>query len=163
MTAFALLAATPEHFARLLAGTPPEPDMVLPASAVAPPEVLAMLAGLAAGIEAAFAPAAWLVLDGPRVTGLLSLTLPPADGVLTIGYGIAPGEEGRGAATGAVAALIDWVARDGRAHEIAAETNVGNIASQRVLEHNGFCEVGRRHDDEDGDLICWRWTQPGDV
>lgn len=156
MTAFALLAATPVHFTRLLNGEPPEAGLELPASEIAPPEVLAMLASLAEGIEASFAPAAWLVLDGRRVAGLLSLTLPPEGGVLTIGYGIAPSEQGRGAASAAVAALAEWAAQDSRVQALVAETNVANIASQRVLEHNGFAETGRRYDAEDGDLICWR-------
>jgi RimJ/RimL family protein N-acetyltransferase len=33
---------------------------------------------------------------------------------------------------------------------------VQNIASQRVLERNGFARIGERSDLEDGELILWR-------
>lgn len=38
---------------------------------------------------------------------------------------------------------------------LSAETGVGNIASQRVLERNGFIRTGERIDAEEGPLICW--------
>lgn len=38
---------------------------------------------------------------------------------------------------------------------IAAETGVGNIASQHVLERNGFARAGERINAEDGPVICW--------
>ena len=38
---------------------------------------------------------------------------------------------------------------------LRAETAINNPPSQRVLEHNGFRQVGARHDPEDGDLILW--------
>ncbi len=37
-----------------------------------------------------------------------------------------------------------------------AETRTDNIASQRVLECNGFTRTGERLDEEDGVLLCWR-------
>jgi len=153
--------AEAEHFARLLAGTAPEPDIALPESDIAPPEVLAMLADLAAEIRPSFSPAAWMIVDGERLVGLCSLTRMPADGVLTIGYGIAPSEQGRGAATGAITALLEWSASDRRVTAVAAEAGKSNIASQRVLERNGFAVIGERVDEEDGDLLCWQWTAPG--
>jgi RimJ/RimL family protein N-acetyltransferase len=39
---------------------------------------------------------------------------------------------------------------------VSAETRVDNIASQRVLERNGFVQIGERVDAEDGPLICWQ-------
>ena len=39
---------------------------------------------------------------------------------------------------------------------VNAETSIDNIASQRVLERNGFARVGERVDEEDGPLYCWR-------
>ena len=118
--------------------------------------MLLMLAGLAAEIRAAFDPCAWLVLDGAQLVGLLSLTATPTGGTITIGYGIAPSEQGRGAATGAVAALLEWARSDVRVRLIEAETGTGNLASQRALHRNGFAIVGERTDDEDGALFCWR-------
>lgn len=115
-----------------------------------------MLAELAAAIRTDCDPCAWLVLDGAKLVGLLSLTTAPTDETITIGYGIAPSEQGRGAATGAVAALLDLVRGDGRVRWIEAETGANNVASQRALERNGFVKVAERIDEEDGPLICWR-------
>ena len=146
------------HFARLLAGAAPEPGIALPVGAIASAEVLAMLADLAATIRPAFSPAAWMILDGDLLVGLCSLVKAPEEGRLTIGYGIAPGEQGRGAATGAVAALLAWSRSDPRVAVVAAESGKSNLASQRVLERNGFTLAGERFDEEDGDLLCWEWT-----
>jgi RimJ/RimL family protein N-acetyltransferase len=147
--------ARAEHFERLLAGAAPETGVALPGSAIAPPEVLTMLADLAANIRPAFSPAAWMILDGDRLVGLCSLHKAPEDGALTIGYGVAPCEQGRGAAGGAIAALLAWARGDHRVSAVVAETNKANIPSQRVLERNGFAVTGERFDDEDGDLLCW--------
>ena len=151
-----MVAASAVHFERLCAGQPPEPGVALPSTPLAEDGVLPMLAGLATEIRTAFDPCAWLVLDGARLVGLLSLTRAPTGGTITIGYGIAPSEQGRGAATGAVAALLDWAQRDVRVRLIEAETGTGNVASQRALLRNGFAKVGERIDDEDGALFCWQ-------
>ncbi|MFM9936937.1 MAG: GNAT family N-acetyltransferase [Novosphingobium sp.] len=153
---FALLAASAAHFEQLCAGLAPEPGIELPSTPLAQDGVLPMLAGLAAGIRGAFDPCAWLVLDGKRLVGLISLTAAPTIGTITIGYGIAPSEQGRGAATGAVAALLDWARSDERVWRIEAETGTANVPSQRVLERNGFAQVGERTVAEDGALFCWR-------
>ena len=56
--------------------------------------------------------------------------------------------------------MIDWATREPRLLVLHAETAVDNLPSQRVLEANGFADVGRRNDYEDGDLICWRREIP---
>ena len=141
-----IIPAGEAEFAALLMGK----------SAIAPPEVLEMLAKLAAGSRSQFSPSAWLVEANGEIVGLCSLVRPPEDGILTIGYGIAPDHMGKGHASDAVGEIIDWARSDQRVHTVAAETNHENIASQRVLEHNDFARVGERFDDEDGALICWR-------
>jgi RimJ/RimL family protein N-acetyltransferase len=153
---FSLHPASAVHFARLAAGEAPEPGIFLPAGPIADPAVLEMLGGLAETIRAGFDPAAWLILDGERLVGLLSLTTVPAEGAITIGYGISPSERGRGAATGAVRALLDWARSDPRVERVEAETRTDNIPSQRVLELNGFARIGERVDEENGALFCWR-------
>jgi RimJ/RimL family protein N-acetyltransferase len=130
--------------------------------AVAPPEVIAMLADLTAAIEPQFAPAAWRIVDAGRTVGLLSLTCTPQDGVLTLGYGIAPAHQGRGLAGAALAEFAQWAWTQPRIHVLAAETAVDNLPSQAVLRRNGFCMVGQRVDAEDGVLLCWqldRWPK----
>lgn len=79
------------------------------------------------------------------------------EATITTGFGIAPSEMGKGLATQAVAALLHWGRQDGRAKVVLAETSVGNIASQKVLERNAFEPNGERHDEEDGPLKCWRY------
>jgi RimJ/RimL family protein N-acetyltransferase len=148
--------ADAEHFANLLAGVAPAPGIALPASEIAAPEILAMLADLAATVSTECPPAAWMILDGSRLVGLCSLVRAPQEGVLTIGYGVAPSEQGKGAATGGIGALLEWARRDPRVRSLAAETNKANLASQRVLERNHFEMIGERVDEEDGDLLCWK-------
>lgn len=153
---FRLVAATPEHFARLIAGEALADGTALAATPVAGADMLAMLAELAATIAEQFSPSAWLMISGDEVVGLLSVTALVDGGVVQIGYGVAPGSQGRGHAASAVAALLEWARDDGRVNAIIAETAIGKLASQRVLERNGFARTGERLDDEDGALFCWR-------
>jgi RimJ/RimL family protein N-acetyltransferase len=153
---FALRPASQAHFDRLIADEAPEAGVALPATPLADKAVLVMLAGIAARVETVFAPSAWMIVEEPRVVGLLSLTTEPDGTTATIGYGIAPSEEGRGAASEAVAALVAWARGDGRLAALSAETRTDNIASQRVLEKNGFARTAERDDPEDGALYCWR-------
>lgn len=149
-----LLPATDADFAALLDRRAPR-DLRLPDSALAPPEVLAMLRDLAAVIATVFEPAAWLIVEADEVAGLLSVTRPPHEGELHIGYGVAPSREGRGIASRAVAALVEWARTDARITRLTADTSVDNLGSQRVLDRNGFVRVGEREDPEDGRLLCW--------
>ena len=73
----------------------------------------------------------------------------PLDGAVEIGYGIAPGVRGRGIATEAVRALLE-VARANGVGAVLADTDAGNLASERVLERCGFVRVGR-----DGASTTW--------
>jgi ribosomal-protein-alanine N-acetyltransferase len=62
---------------------------------------------------------------------------PPEEGRAEIGYGVVPSRQGRGYATDAVRLLtaLGWTHG---ALEIAAQTDLENRASQRVLEKAGF-------------------------
>ncbi|EOW2137281.1 GNAT family N-acetyltransferase [Stenotrophomonas sp. GD03908] len=124
--------------------------------AIAPLPVLTMLADLAERIETLFAPAAWQVVDAGQPVGLFSLTRPPEQGVLDIGYGIAPAHQGRGLAGRALAELVTWARHDARVCCLTAETAVRNARSQAVLRRNGFMVTGRRIDAEDGPVVCWQ-------
>jgi RimJ/RimL family protein N-acetyltransferase len=77
-------------------------------------------------------------------------TVPDADGVVEIGYGIAPSAQGRGVASEAVVLLIELAMRSG-AGALVAETSADNVASQRVLARNGFGVETRTDQD-----IRWR-------
>lgn len=151
-----IIEATAHDFDALLEGTAPRNLRPVADSAIASPDVLRMLADLAGNIRAMFAPAAWLIVEDGELVGLCSVVRPPSDGEIHIGYGVAPSRQGRGATTRAIADLLAWARADPRVQLVSAETGVDNIASQRVLERNGFVQTGERVDEEDGQLICWQ-------
>lgn len=82
--------------------------------------------------------------------GSCSFKGPPTDGVVEIAYGISPGYEGRGYATEAAQALVDYAASRDDVKLIRAHTLPDAQASRRVLEKCGFTCVGERLDPEDG-------------
>jgi RimJ/RimL family protein N-acetyltransferase len=147
---------TKNDFDAMLAGVAREGLHVAPDVVIAPPDVLAMLRSLADDVRERFTPAAWWIVNEGEVVGLCSVIRVPREGDVHIGYGIAPTRQGRGFATEAVSRILAWARSDPRVAQISAETGVENIASQRVLERNGFLRVGQRLDAEDGLVFCWR-------
>jgi len=79
----------------------------------------------------------------------------PVDGEVEIGYGVSADHEKRGIATAGVAALVRQAFSRDQITKIKAETASDNIASQRVLQKNGFIDHGTRVDPEDGLLVVW--------
>lgn len=79
------------------------------------------------------------------------------DGTVEIGYGLNRDVRGRGLATEAVGALVAQLRRRG-VTTVTAQTAVTNVASQKVLQHNGFERTGTGWDREDGDLLSWART-----
>ncbi|NIJ19421.1 RimJ/RimL family protein N-acetyltransferase [Sphingomonas naasensis] len=150
-----IIETTAADYAALLANLGPR-GHALADSPIAPPEILMMLADVAARIAADFSPASWLIVEADTVVGLCSITRPPQAGSIDIGYGIAPAHRRRGVATRAIGAIVTWARAAPHLSAITAETAIDNIASQRVLERAGFVRVGERLDAEDGQLICWR-------
>lgn len=151
-----IIEATASDFASLLANEAPRDFCMLPDSAIAPPEVLQMLADLAGQISLHFAPSAWMMVEDGEVVGLCSIARLPTAGEIHLGYGVAPSRQGRGSAGRAIRDILAWAKDNVRVAMVSAETDVDNIPSQRVLERNGFIQVGRRTDADDGDLICWQ-------
>lgn len=92
---------------------------------------------------------AFVILDGAEIAGTISLFnvtgRPALSGM--IGYWVDEARAGRGLATAAVAAILEVAWRDLGLHRVEAGTRADNRASQRVLEKNGFTQVGllRRH------------------
>lgn len=64
------------------------------------------------------------------------------DGSVEIGYGLFPEYWGKGYATEAVKAVTAWAAAQTGVIKIEAETDAGNIASQKVLARCGFVPTG---------------------
>jgi RimJ/RimL family protein N-acetyltransferase len=80
---------------------------------------------------------------------------PDADGVVEIAYGVAPEYQGRGYATEAATALVEFALSDPRVQTVRAHTLPEPNASTRVLTRNGFRHLGEVMDPEDGRV--WRW------
>ena len=76
-----------------------------------------------------------------------------ADGSTEIGYGLEPDYWGKGYATEAVIAAVGWAQKQPCVKRIEAETEPGNIASQRVLEKAGFIPTGTNG--EEGPRFVW--------
>ncbi len=149
-----ILETTKDDYVRLIRGQEPR-YLSLPDTPVAPTAVLEMLAGIASSVWISFLPASWLIIENDEVVGLCSITRPPRQGVIDIGYGVAPSRQGRGAAGRAIAEIIVWAKCRADVLALTGETSTANVASQRVLLRNGFVRIGERVDDEDGPLICW--------
>jgi len=149
-----LVEATEAHFAWML-GEGPRPDNLrTPPEGVAPPGELRWLRGNLATTPPG---SSWLIVADGEVVGVCSLKgAPDATGLAEIGYGVAGERRRRGHATAAVACLIEFVRDRTSILGLTAETAVANIASQSVLEANGFGRVGTRADPDDGDLLIWR-------
>ena len=77
-----------------------------------------------------------------------------ADGSVEIGYGLEPEYWGKGYGTEAVIAAVDWALKQPGVKRIEAETEPGNIASQRVLEKAGFVPAGTNG--EEGPRFVWK-------
>jgi RimJ/RimL family protein N-acetyltransferase len=151
-----IIELTAYDFAALLNGAAPAHTRLVSDSAIARPEVLEMLARIAAEIGAGFIPSAWMIVEENEIVGLCSLIRAPENGEIHIGYGIAPSRERRGYVTRAIGEVLEWARKDPRVTRISADTGAENIASQRVLERNGFIRIGERIDPEDGQVICWQ-------
>ena len=147
--AVTLIETTDAHFAWMMGqGPAPSAALRLPRGGVEPPDVLNIVRGMAAN---------WMIVVDNEVVGLCSYKkAPDADGTVDIGYGIAEDHRNQGFATRAVAAILGYARDDPSVHAVSAATALANIASQRVLERNGFSRIGTRLHPEDGELILWR-------
>jgi [ribosomal protein S5]-alanine N-acetyltransferase len=96
--------------------------------------------------------------DDDRVIGSAAFKGGPDDeGVVEIAYGIAPSYQGRGYATEAAKALVEFALERVDVTSIRAHTKPDNGASGRVLAKSGFQHVGEVVDPEDG--LVWRWER----
>jgi RimJ/RimL family protein N-acetyltransferase len=88
-------------------------------------------------------PGTFLITEAGVVVGDCGWFGPPTDGVVDIGYGLAPSARGRGLGSQAVELLLAWVAEQG-ATTARAEVLPGNEASLRLLARLGFDDTGER-------------------
>ena len=105
------------------------------------------------------------IVDAPRtLVGWGGFKGPPgADGVVEIGYAIAPAWEGRGVATAAAGALVAeaWAAPAVRAVTAHTLTGADGAGSVRVLEKLDFAHDGENLDGDVGVVWRFRLDRPG--
>jgi RimJ/RimL family protein N-acetyltransferase len=151
-----LIEASDGHFLWMLDGAGVRGGLRLPPGGVDQPAVLKYLRRVAAELRGRPGGGSWLVVDEDEIVGLCGHKRAPApDGTVEIGYGIAASRRGRGLATAAVAGMLQRAVGDAGIARLTAETAADNVASQRVLEKNGFTRSGTRTDPEDGVLMLW--------
>jgi len=94
------------------------------------------------------------ILDGDAIAGTINAVRDGPESCV-IGYWVDGARNGRGLASAAVAEILVYVFGALALHRVEAATLVDNVASQRVLEKNGFDRIGlaRRFLRIDGD---WR-------
>lgn len=93
-----------------------------------------------------------------RVIGLCGFAGPPdSNRSVEIGYSIAPEYQGKGFATEAAEALIQYAATTGAPMIVRAHTLPESNASTRVLEKCGFTKIGEVTDPEG--YRVWEWEK----
>ncbi|NCB21926.1 MAG: N-acetyltransferase [Deltaproteobacteria bacterium] len=75
--------------------------------------------------------------------------------VVEIGYGTANEFQGLGVASRGIAQMLAQAQAYNCAKSYIAKTASGNLASQRVLEKNGFAPCCKIIDPEDGEIVLW--------
>lgn len=84
------------------------------------------------------------ILDGDALAGTIGVTnviRGPVQGA-KVGYWVAHGRDGKGLASRAVGEVVRFAFETAGLHRLEAWTLVDNLASQRVLEKNGFTRFG---------------------
>jgi ribosomal-protein-alanine N-acetyltransferase len=82
--------------------------------------------------------------------------VPSVEGVVEIGYALAPAYRGKGLASEAARGMIEYAFSHTEVGSVLAHTLPEKNASTRVLGRAGFKHVGTVHDPEDGEV--WRWS-----
>lgn len=96
--------------------------------------------------------------DSGSVIGSAGFKGPPdEEGNVEIAYGIVPEHQGRGYATEAAEALLDFAFADARVRIVRAHTLPTPNASTRVLTKCEFERIGELIDPDDG--LVWRWQR----
>ena len=83
---------------------------------------------------------------------------PPQDGVVEIGYELAPAFRGRGLGIAAARALVEKAVASGNVTMVLANTLAQENPSTGVLRRLGFTQTLELVDPEEGPI--WRWELP---
>jgi len=84
---------------------------------------------------------------------------PSADGMVEIGYGLAPSHRGRGLATEAALELVRFAFTQPDVRAVVAHTLPADNESTRVLRRAGFSWAADVVDPDDGPVWQWRITR----
>lgn len=85
---------------------------------------------------------------------------PSPDGVVEIGYAIAPAFRGQGLATDAVAQMVQRAFADVEVRAVDAHTLGHDNPSTRVLQKAGFQKIAEIEDPDEGPIWQWRLERP---
>ena len=95
----------------------------------------------------------WLAIDRQKKQFVAEAKFkgePDETGTIEIGYGTYPGLYRQGYMTEMVGGLLEWARRQPGVRRVVADTEAENVASQKVLERNGF-----RLFDQIEDMLWW--------
>lgn len=96
----------------------------------------------------------WIAIDNLLQQAVADIRFkgpPDMNGEIEIGYGTYAAFQGKGLMTEAVSAMIEWAFQQEKIKTVTAETDPGNVASQRILIKTGFIKTG-----ESLETIFWR-------
>jgi ribosomal-protein-alanine N-acetyltransferase len=97
-----------------------------------------------------------LLRENDLVIGDIGFHAPPDDlGEVSIGFGIVPAARRRGYAREALTALLDWALQQPEVRTVHADTDLVNLASQRVL-----LGAGMRLAADEGDRKVYEISAP---
>jgi ribosomal-protein-alanine N-acetyltransferase len=104
----------------------------------------------------------WLVVryeDGEAVGSVAFGGEPDAAGAVLIGYAMYPGHEGRGYATEAVKAMVEWAFAQPGVKTLRALAPVWNTPAVHVAEKVGMRPVASDEDDEVGEVLVYEMAR----
>ena len=83
------------------------------------------------------------------VIGSINLKGPPdKDGDVEMGWGLNDGDRGKGYATEAASAVIEWTFQQPGVHSVSATIHDDNFASQRIAQRLGLTRTDATHRDQ---------------
>jgi ribosomal-protein-alanine N-acetyltransferase len=104
----------------------------------------------------------WLIVrqDNREVVGSVAFGgRPDAGGAVLIGYAMYPGREGKGYATEAVRAMVDWAFAQPGVKVVRALAPVWNTPAVHVAEKVGMRPVASDEDDEIGEVLVYEMAR----
>ena len=155
----ALLTGDDGAFARVVGGHLPVPGSIPPMLE----DVLPLFRARALGDEAERGWWGWVAIhrESGLVIGSVGLAgRPDPLGQVQIGYAVYPHAEGRGYATEAARALMEWAFSHPGVDAVRATIPPWHAASIRIAQKLGMLHVGKTQDDEMGEVLLFERRAP---